>query len=110
MPSEARQAVIDEPLPLATPDRRAISWRSVSIGTLLVGLVCGITPYNDYVVANTMMVGGYVPVVMVILFFVLVVMVNGLLHRFAPRRALVTGELGVIMAMTLVACGIPGQG
>jgi len=110
MLSEAPQGVIDEPLPLATPDRRAISWRSVSIGTLLVGLVCGITPYNDYVVANTMMVGGYLPVVLVILFFVLVVLINGLLHRYAPRRALATGELGVIMAMTLVSCGLPGQG
>ncbi|CAN5619233.1 hypothetical protein BH10PLA1_BH10PLA1_13230 [soil metagenome] len=110
MASETSQVIVDQPLPLAMPTRRAISLRSVSIGTLLVGLVCGVTPYNDYVVANTMMVGVYVPPILVILFFVLVVLINGLLHRYVPSRALVTGELGVIMAMTLTACGIPGQG
>src|SRR4051812_35476267 len=90
--------------------RRALSWRSLSIGTLMVAIVCGITPYNDFVVANTMMVGFYLPVVAVLLMVGLVVLINGPLHRYWPAQALSTGELGVILTMVLVACGIPGQG
>src|SRR4051794_31942878 len=98
------------PLPLQAQPRRAISVRSVTIGTLMVGLVCGITTYNDYVVSNTMMVGFYLPVIAVLLMVGLIVLINGPLHRFAPSQALTTGELGIILAMLLVACGIPGQG
>ncbi len=110
MTTEEMQAHIADPLPIAEPTRGAITWRSVAIGTLMVALVCGISPYNDYVVGNTMMIGLYLPVLLVILMFGLVIFINGPLHRFAPRHALNTGELGVIMAMTLVSCGLPGQG
>jgi hypothetical protein len=89
---------------------RAVTWRSVVLGTLAVCLVCGLTPYNDYIVANTFMVGMYLPVVVVLSFFVLTVFVNAPLHRLAPGRALTSGELAVIMAMMLVACGLPTQG
>ncbi len=97
-------------LPLHPPPGRSITARSLTIGTLMVGLVCGVTPYNDYVVSNTMMVGFFLPVIVVLLMVGLVVLVNAPLHRFAPKHALSTGELGVILAMTLVSCGIPGQG
>ena len=97
-------------LPLAPKPSRSITWRSATIGTLMVALVCGITPYNDFVVANTMAVGFYLPVIAVLLTFALVVLINGPLRWLAPARALTTGELGVILAMMLVGCGIPGQG
>ncbi len=97
-------------LPLHAKPGRSITARSLAIGTLMVGLVCGVTPYNDNVVNNTMMVGFYLPVIVVLLMVGLVVLINAPLHRFAPKYALSTGELGVILAMTLVSCGIPGQG
>ncbi|HEY7090664.1 MAG TPA: DUF6785 family protein [Tepidisphaeraceae bacterium] len=90
--------------------RVGVSWRSILVGSLLVALVCGLTPYNDYVVNNTFMVGSYLPLVMVLSFFVLVVGINALLLRFLPARAFNTRELAVIMLMTLVACSIPSQG
>ncbi len=90
--------------------KRAITFRAVLIGSLFVALICGITPFNDWILANTPMVGSYLPLCVVLLFFVLTIGVNGLLHRFAPRRALRGTELAVIMVMSLVACSIPGQG
>ena len=89
---------------------RAVTLRSVVLGSLAVCLVCGLTPFNDYVVANTFLVGGYLPLVVVTSFFVLIVCVNAPLHRLAPRRALGAGELAVVMAMMLVSCGLPSQG
>ncbi|WP_428940269.1 DUF6785 family protein [Fontivita pretiosa] len=94
----------------AQPLRRAVTWRSVLVGSLLAVLVCGLSPVNDYVVANSFLVGSYLPVVMVVSFFLLVVVFNALLYRFVPRQALQTPELAVILLMTLVACSLPGQG
>ena len=93
-----------------TPASRWITWRSVILGTLAVCLVCGFTPYNDFVVANTFFIGGYLPLVLVITFFILIVVVNGPLHRWTPRHALTSGELAVVMLMMLFSCSIPTQG
>jgi hypothetical protein len=87
-----------------------VTWRSALLALAGVGLVCGLTPYNDYVVANTFMVGGYLPPVLAITFFVLVVGVNAPLHRWRPRAALSAGELATVMGVMLVACAIPTQG
>src|SRR5438477_2038766 len=89
---------------------RSITWRSVMMGSASVAFVCALAPYNDYVVANTWLVGSYLPPVLILFFFVLIVLVNGPLQRFAPRRALSHGELAVVMTMTLMGCCIPGQG
>jgi hypothetical protein len=92
------------------PSRRAITLRSVLLGSILVCIVCGLTPYNDYIVYNTFMVGSYLPPAFIFCFFILIVFINGPLHRWAPRRALGSGELAVMMAMMLVGCAIPSQG
>ena len=97
------------PLGAATPSK-SITWRSALLGTLSVCLVCGLVPYNDFVVANTPLVGFYLPIVVVASFFVLIVLVNGPLHRFAPAHALRSGELAVVLAMMLVSCSIPTSG
>jgi hypothetical protein len=98
-----------QPLPLPAPPR-SITWRSVLLGSAAVCLVSLLGPYNDYVVANSFLVGSYFPPVLAGLFFVLVILVNGPLHWLRPRWALSAGELAIVMVMLLVACSIPGQG
>lgn len=104
----------DETLSLAASSsaskRRAITWRSVLLGTMMVVGVCGLTPYNDYVVANTFLVGCFLPLFMILSFFVLVVGVNAPLYRFKPEWALNPGEMAVILTMMLVGCAIPSSG
>ncbi len=100
----------DRGLPLSEARRRWATWRSMSLGTIGVILVCGLTPFNDYVVANTFLVGSYLPVVVVATLFFLAVLLNAPLHRWLPRHALGSGELGVILGMMLVACALPSQG
>jgi len=91
-------------------DARGVTVRSVALGSVMVCLVCGLTPYNDYVVANTFMVGSYLPLVMVIATFFLVILVNAPLHRFRHESAFSTRELAVVLAMMLVSCSLPSQG
>ncbi len=93
-----------------TPPASGITWRSLVTGTLGVLLVCGLTPFNEYVVDNTPMVGSYFPVALTFFFFILIVCINAPLHRLAPRMAIRSPELAVIMLMMLVACCIPTQG
>ncbi len=90
--------------------QRAITFRSFVLGTLASAAVCVVTPYNDYVVNNTVLVGSYFPIALTILLFVLIVLVNGPLHRFRPRSALSTSELAVIIAMLLAGCSVASQG
>lgn len=97
-------------LPLAERAPRYVTWRSFGIGTLLCALLCAIMPYNDYIVENTIIIGSYLPLFVVLAFFILVVLINAPLHALAPRKALSRGELAVIMAMLLVACAVPAQG
>jgi hypothetical protein len=89
---------------------RYVTWRSFGIGTLLCALLCAIMPYNDYIVENTIIIGSYLPLFVVLAFFILVVVINAPLHAWAPKSALTRGELAVIMAMLLVACAVPAQG
>ncbi len=90
--------------------RRAVSWRSVFLGLLGVIFICGLTPYNDYVVNNTYMVGNFLPIGLVLFFGLFILLINAPLSRFAPDFALTGGELAVALGMTLVSCGIPSSG
>jgi len=84
--------------------------RSVIIGSIGVAGLCGLVPFNDYVVENTFMIGCFLPPALMLFMLVLVAVVNGALYRRAPKRALSRGELTVILAMMLAACAIPSQG
>ncbi len=95
---------------LSVRDLRFVSLRSIAVGLLGVLIVCGLTPFNDFALANTFFVGNFLPVGLVLLTIVLVVGINAPLRRLAPRFALSRGELAVAMAMTMVSCAVPASG
>ena len=95
---------------LEQSNRYPISWRSVGLGLLGVLLISLITPYNDFVLLNTYVIGNNLPLGSMLLFFVLGVFVNAPLSRFVPRLALTSGEMGVAFAMVLIGCAIPSSG
>lgn len=97
-------------MPLETQPARSITWRSVLLGTLAAAAVCGLTPYNDFVLSDTSLVTGFLPLAAVLAQFFIIVAINAPLHVWAPKQALRTGELTVILLMILVACGIPNWG
>jgi hypothetical protein len=92
------------------PVRRPVNIRSVLVGLLGVVLICGLTPYNDFVVNNTYVVGNFLSVGLLLFFMVLVTLVNAPLSRWAPRWAFSYGELATAMAMVAVSCGVPSSG
>ena len=89
---------------------RTITWRSLLVGTIAVIIVCGLTPLNDLTLSDTSLAAGFLPLAAVLLAFVLVIAINAPLHRWAPQQALGTGELAVVLMMTLVSCSIPNWG
>jgi hypothetical protein len=95
---------------MQAPSPSRITLRCVLLGAILVTFVGLITPYNDYVVYNTLTTGGFFPPAVVLTLFVLVLLVNAPLHKLAPRHAFSTTELTVILGMMLVGCAVPGQG
>ena len=94
---------------LSTAASSPISWRSVTLGMVGVLLICLITPYNDYVLANTYVVGNNLPLGPMLLFFIFAIFINAPLSRYAPAHALTSGEIGVAFAMVLMGCSVPSS-
>jgi hypothetical protein len=94
----------------ADAPRPAVTWRSLLIGTVAVALICGLTPFNDYVLSDTNLTAGFLPVGAVLVMFLLIVAINAPLHRLAPRHALGAGELAVVCMMALLASSLPSWG
>lgn len=75
-----------------------------------VVILCTITPYNNYALANTDMIGSHLPVGLLMLMVAFILLINAPLHRYAPRQALQGGELAVALGMMLVGCALPSVG
>ncbi|MFB3882836.1 MAG: DUF6785 family protein [Armatimonadota bacterium] len=99
---------------IAKPDSQAspvypVTIRAVVLGGASVALVAAINPYLDFV-KHTWSVGGgsLLEGPLIVLFAGL--LVNGLLLRTAPRRALRRGELLVVYGMLALSLGLTRQG
>lgn len=91
-------------------NRSSVSWRSVGVGSALIAFTAALAPFNDYIVGNTYIIGGYLPPVVNLALLLLAIVVNAPLHKWRPSAALRAGELAVITAMLLVASAIPTSG
>lgn len=78
--------------------------RAVILGLLLGIAVSALTYFNDAVIRQTMLIGNLFPVGVFGALVLLLLVVNPLLRG----RALRTGEIGVLTAIGLAACGWPG--
>jgi len=88
---------------------RGITRRSLLLGFCLAGLLCAVTPYNDYVVENTFMAGNHFPVGAVAVLLLLSAL-NLALPRSGRRPFLSARELGVVYILIMVTSGIPSSG
>ena len=84
----------------------------MGLGLAGVALICGLTPYNDYALNNTFLVGNNLPIGVVMLSFLFVLVINAPLHRWLrpQTRRHVSGELAVALSMTLISCALPSSG
>ena len=101
---------LPEPELVQIQKTRGVTWRSVLLGTFVVIAICTLTPINDFTLSNTSLAAGFVPLAAVLVLFLLVVVINAPLHRFAPRHALSSGELAVVVLMSFIACGLSNWG
>lgn len=101
---------LQTPPPQIDRKQRWITPRAVIVGTLLTAGTATLTPWNDYVVFNTLTTGGFFPPAVALSLFVLVLLINAPLHALAPRFAFRTPELAIILGMLLIGCAVPGQG
>ena len=97
---------------IPTDGRRSssgITRRSVLLGFAVAGLLCAVTPYNDYVVENTFMAGNHFPVGAVAALLLLSAL-NLLFLRIRGRAFLSAAELSVVYIVAMVTSGIPSSG
>ena len=98
------------PPPLGEPAPRAVTWRSLLLGLAGVVTICGVVPYNDYVLENTFLIGNFLPIGLLLIVLALVLGLNAPLKKWAPRRAIREAEFAVIVGMMLVGCAVPSSG
>src|SRR5881392_1737226 len=89
---------------------RGVTWRSFLLGTIAVIAICSLTPINDFTFSNTSLTVGFIPLALVLVLFVLVVGINAPLHRWFPQHALSSGELAVVVLMSMMACSLSNWG
>ncbi|MGC4032727.1 MAG: hypothetical protein QM754_13550 [Tepidisphaeraceae bacterium] len=92
------------------PRPPVLTLRSVLIGVLGVCFVCGLAPYNDFAMENTMLIGNFLPIGLLLILLLLVLGVNVPVRKLFPKQALRQGELAVVTLMVLAACAVPSSG
>jgi hypothetical protein len=96
--------------PRSQRGRCAVNARSILLGLAITAAIAALAPYNDLLVANTFLIGGTMPIGLLVAFLLLVLLVNSSARRWSPRLALTGGELGVALAIGLVGCAVPAVG
>jgi len=86
-----------------------MTFRAVAIGILLGLFVAGFTYFNDQVIRQTMLVGHHLPVVVFGVVALLMLGLHPLLRRGGRAGGFRTGEIAVVAAIALAACGWPGN-
>jgi uncharacterized membrane protein len=104
-PEAARGRGVD-----ASDAGRIVTWRSVAVGAFGVGVIAALAPFNDWVIANTPLIGNFLPVGLLMLLLAFLLFVQAPLRRFAPARAMRRGEVALVLAMWLVGCAVPTSG
>jgi hypothetical protein len=89
---------------------RGLTARSVLIGLVCVTLLCAVIPYNDFHLQNTFLYGNHFPLGAIFFYTLLILGLNVLLYRVAPRHRLGTHELLTIWAMMLIGAGLASSG
>lgn len=92
------------------PRPRAVTFRSVILGLLGVILIAALTPYNDFAMGNTFLIGNFLPIGLVLVLLAIVFLINAPLRKLAPKLAIREGELAVILGMILAGCAVPSSG
>ncbi len=85
------------------------------IAALGIGLSASVflwfaAPYNNFILGNAFISDDFMPVGAVGLVLLLVLVVNPILHRIAPRLRLTFGQLALVFGILLAASITPGQG
>ena len=86
-----------------------MSLRAVILGLILGLALSGLTYFNDAVVRQTMLIGNFLPIGVFGVIMLLLLGLNPLLGTIGDRWPLKGGELAIIAAIGLAACGWPGS-
>ena len=84
--------------------------RAFILGIVGAALICGVTFYNDMVIRGSFLVGSYLPNSVFGSLILVLLLVNPALAKWRRKAAFTATELGVIVALVLFACSIPGRG
>ncbi len=85
-------------------------YRAIILGLLLGLAVSAATYFNDYQIRQTMLIGNHFPISIFGAAVILLLVVNPLLRLLGPGWTLRGGEIAIIVAVALAACGWPGSG
>ena len=86
-----------------------MSFRALALGLLLALFISVATYFNDWIIGQTQLIGNFLPISVFGLAAFVLLVVNPALRAFGERAPLRGGEVALITALGLVACGWPGS-
>ena len=84
--------------------------RAILIGLVVAVLFAAILPYSDLYLQGSRLAYNHLPITALITLFLLIVVVNTILVKLTPKRALRAAELAAIYILVLVAAPLPSGG
>ena len=103
-------------MPTATPqpERNGRTWvrvlTAVFIGLVGSAIIWVAAPFNTFVMNSQYVADSFLPVLAVFLLLLLVLLINPLLRKFAPRLALSRWQMAIVLGLMLVASSVPSSG
>ena len=87
----------------------SVTFRSILIAVVCIVIICAISPYNNYLTGAAWISADQFSIGVIAILSIIVLIVNVLLRKFAPGRALTTGELVTIWCMMAIIASFPAS-
>lgn len=95
---------------LPPEQRERVTIAALAIGVLATAILVAATPINDMLLNGTKIAGNHFPIGAFAVLLILVLVVNVVLRKLAPRLALSPAQLIAVWALVAVPSGIPAAG
>ena len=87
----------------------SVTFRSIFIAIVCIIVICAISPYNNYLTGAAWIAGDQFSIGVIAILSIIVLIVNVLLRKFIPKKALTTGELVTIWCMMAIIASFPSS-
>ena len=92
-----------------TSESVPVTFRAIMIAIVCIVVICAVSPYNNYLTGAAWISADQFSLGVIAILSIIVLIVNVLLKKLTPQRALTTGEIVTIWCMMAVIASFPAS-